>query len=121
MCESGAKDPARIRKAGGDANCNLGYGRFRHGYQQVTCDQERTGAICGLGSSYQQADPAGVGHHDGADAQQREPPILRSLRNAHSHLTGSPRPAIVRPDTLCVPHSQGVVTWGEWSAAATMK
>ena len=37
-------------ETGGDANCNLGYGRFRHGYQQVTCDQERTGAICGLGA-----------------------------------------------------------------------
>ena len=48
MCESGAKYPARIRKADNGANCNLGHGGYPHDNQQVTCEQKRTGEISGL-------------------------------------------------------------------------
>ena len=38
MWESGAKYPARSRKADGDATCNLGHGRYPHDNQQVICE-----------------------------------------------------------------------------------
>ena len=48
-CESGAKYPARIRKADSGANCNFGHGGYLHDNQQLSCERKRTGAISGLG------------------------------------------------------------------------